>query len=93
MAIHPDGDPALWNVGVDLETFDLATHRVTNQFNSGLSTSFSHIFSLSQDGEFVFFSGPDGNVAILDTFDGTVVVTDYNMGFPTSVFGGPPIAP
>jgi DNA-binding beta-propeller fold protein YncE len=93
VAIHPDGTRLFWNVGVYLVTFDLATHRVTNQFNSGLSTSVSHIFSLSQDGEFVFFSGLDGNVAILDTFDGTVVATFSNMGFPTSVFGGPPIAP
>jgi DNA-binding beta-propeller fold protein YncE len=93
VAIHPDGTRLFWNVGVYLVTFDLATHRATNQFNSGLSTSVSHIFSLSQDGEFVFFSGLDGNVAILDTYGGSVVATYSNMGFPTSVFGGTPIAP
>ena len=93
MAIHPDGTRLFWNVGVNLVTFDLTTRKVTNQVNSGLSTSVSHIFSLSQDGELAFFSGLDGNVAILDTYDGTVVATFSNMGFPTSVFGGPPVAP
>jgi hypothetical protein len=90
--IHPDGTRLFWNVGVYLTVFDLTTRQVTNQFNSGLPTTVNRTFSLSQDGGRAYFSDQQGDVAILDTYYGTVLAS-YNAGAATSIFGGPPIAP
>jgi hypothetical protein len=90
--IHPDGTRLFWNVGVYLTVFDLTMRTVTNQFNSGLPTTVGRTFSLSQDGGRAYFSDQLGDVAILQTYDGTVLTT-YNTGAATSVFGGPPVAP
>jgi hypothetical protein len=97
--IHPDGTRLFWNVGVYLTVFDLTTRQVTNQFNSGLPTTVGRTFSLSQDGGRAYFSDQQGDVAILDTYYGTVLASfiagasTSNAGAATSVFGGPPIAP
>jgi hypothetical protein len=90
--IHPDGTRLFWNVGVYLTVFDLTMRTVTNQFNSGLPTTVGRTFSLSQDGSTAFFSDQQGDVAILDTYYGTILAA-FNTGAPTSVFGGPPVAP
>jgi hypothetical protein len=90
--IHPDGTRLFWNVGVYLTVFDLNTRQVTNQFNSGLPTTVGRTFSLSQDGTTAFFSDLQGDVALLDTYYGTILDT-FNLGTASSIFGGPPIAP
>jgi hypothetical protein len=86
--IRPDGTRLYWNVNYLLVVFDLSTHQVVNSFNSGLpSTSFA-TFSLSQDGSKAYFSNGVGDVAVLDTGDGTILLT-FNTGGPTSVFEYP----
>jgi hypothetical protein len=90
--IHPDGARLFWNVGVYLTVFDLTTRTVTNQFNSGLPTTVGRTFSLSQDGSLAFFSDQQGDVAILDTYYGTILAA-FNLGTASSIFGGPPMAP
>ena len=75
-----------------LTVFDLTTRQVTNEFNSGLPTTVGRTFSLSQDGAKAYFSDPLGDVAVLDTYYGTILAA-YNTGTAVSVFAGPPIAP
>jgi hypothetical protein len=90
--IHPDGTRLFWNVGVYLTVFDLTTRQVTNEFNSGLPTTVGRTFSLSQDGARAYFSDPLGDVAVLDTYYGTILAA-YNTGTAVSIFAGPPVAP
>lgn len=92
VAIHPDGTRLFWNVGVYLTVFDLTTRQVTSQFNSGLPTTVGRTFSLSPDGATAYFSDKQGDVAVVDTSDGTVL-DSFNTGSATSVFVGPPLAP
>jgi hypothetical protein len=73
-------------------TFDLTTHQITNDFNSGLPTTVTRTFSLSQDGKTACFSDPPGDVALLSTYDGTVQAS-FNTGGATDVFGDPPYVP
>jgi hypothetical protein len=86
--IHPDGTRIFWNVNHLLEVFDVTTQQVTNTLTSGLPTTNSATFSLSQDGGIAYFSNQVGDVALLDTSDGTILLT-FNTGAATSVFGGP----
>jgi hypothetical protein len=88
VCIHPDGTRIFWNVNYLLVVFDLTTRQVTNTFTSGLPTTNVATFSLSQDGGTAYFSNPVGDVAVLDTSEGTILLT-FNTGVATSVFGGP----
>ena len=83
--LREDGTRLFWNVGVYLTVFDLTTRQVTNQFNSGLPTTVGRTFSLSQDGRRAYFSDRQGDVAILDTYYGTVLAS-YNAGAATDLF-------
>jgi hypothetical protein len=90
--IHPDGTRLFWVVGGNLVVFDLTARTVTNQFSSGIPTTVSQTFSLSQDGWRAYFSDQQGDVAIIDTLNGNILATS-NTGSGTAVFGGPPLAP
>lgn len=84
--IHPDGTRLFWNVGTQLEVFDLTTRQVTNSFNSGLpSTSTS--MQMSQDGSTIWFANALGNVVIFDTQSGGILGT-YQVP-ESSVYPGP----
>jgi len=71
--VHPDGTRMFWNVGVQLESFDLNRHRITAQFNSGLPTTSGVSMSLSQDGSVAILSGGAGDEVFLDTRSGAPV--------------------
>lgn len=90
--IHPDGTRLFWNVGVYLTVFDLTSRTVTNQFNFDQPTTASQTFSMSKDGTTAYFSDVNGDVALVDTYYGTVLAS-FNAGAPAPVFGGPPVAP
>ena len=93
VAIHPDGTRMFWNVGVYLVVFDLTTRQIINDFNSGLPTTVNRTFSLSQDGSMAYFSDTQGDVAVLDTYSGTVLDSFNLLGVALSIYGGPPVAP
>jgi hypothetical protein len=90
--IHPDGTRLFWNLGVNLVVFDLPTHKIVNQFGSGLPTNSGTTMSMCQDGGRVYFSNAQGDVVVLDTLFGHVLGA-RNSGTAVSVLGGPPLAP
>jgi hypothetical protein len=87
--VHPDGTRLFWNVGTQLDSFDIASHRVTAEFNSGLPTTSGTTMTLSQDGALAYMSDGAGDVAVVDTRYGNVLTT-YTAPGPSLVFGGPP---
>ena len=88
--IHPDGTRLLWNINYLLIEFNINTRTVT-QFNSGLPSTAAPGMSMSQDGGQVFFYDAAGDVVCMDTATGNILL-NTNVGSPTSVFGGPPLA-
>jgi hypothetical protein len=91
--IHPDGTRLFWSVGVQLQVFDLTTRKVTQQFSSGLPTTVSSpAMYMSQDGGRVYVGDRLGDVVIMDTESGNIVVS-FNTGAAISVLGGPPSLP
>jgi len=84
--IHPDGTRLFWNVGTQLEVFDLTTRQVTNSFNSGLPAT-STSMQMSQDGSTIWFANALGNVVIFDTQSGGILGT-YQVP-ESSVYPGP----
>ena len=92
MYIHPDGTRLFWNVGVYLVTFDLTAHTITSEVNSGLPTTVGRTFTLSSDGARAYFSDGLGDVAIIDTNFGNILIS-FNTGASTLVLAGPPVAP
>jgi WD40-like Beta Propeller Repeat len=93
VAIHPDGTRLFWNVGVYLVVFDLTTRQIVNDFSSGLPTTINRTFSLSPDGSMAYFTDTEGDVAVLDTYYGTVLAAFNALGVAASIYGGPPVAP
>jgi hypothetical protein len=87
--ICPDGTRLFWNVNYELEVYDLTSGLVTDSFISGLPSTSSATFSLSPDGTTAYFSNPLGDVALVDTGDGTILLS-FNTGVATSVFWGGP---
>ena len=69
--------------------FDLTTHKIVNQFNSGLPAS-SALASMrmSQDGSTMWFNNTLGNVVIMDTRYGSPTGGFQAMPF-SSIFPGP----
>jgi hypothetical protein len=92
--IHPDGSRLLWSAGGQLQIFDLTTRTVTKRFSFGLPSTVAAgaAMSMSQDGGRVYVSDVLGDVVILDTQYGNILLT-YNTGASTATFGGPPLAP
>lgn len=88
MFIHPDGTRLFWNVGTQLDVFDLTTRKVTNQFNSGLPTTSAASIQMSQDGSTVWFANGAGNLAIVDTRYGNVL-GQLTASPQTAVYPGP----
>jgi hypothetical protein len=86
--IHPDGTRLFWNVGTQLDVFDLTTRKVTNQFNSGLPTTSAASIQMSQDGSTVWFANGAGNLAIVDTRYGNVLGL-LTASPQTAVYPGP----
>jgi hypothetical protein len=86
--IHPDGTRLFWNVGTQLDVFDLTTRKVTNQFNSGLPTTSAASIQMSQDGSTVWFANGAGNLAIVDTRYGNVL-GQLTASPQTAVYPGP----
>jgi hypothetical protein len=86
--IHPDGTRLFWNVGVQLDVFDLTTRKITNQFDTGLPTTSAASMQMSQDGSTVWFANALGNVVILDTRYGNILAT-YQTSPGSQVFPGP----
>jgi hypothetical protein len=86
--IHPDGTRLFWNVGTQLDVFDLTTRKVTNQFNSGLPTTSAASIQMSQDGSTVWFANGAGNLAIVDTRYGNVL-GQLTASPGTAVYPGP----
>jgi len=86
--IHPDGTRLFWNVGVGLTVFDLTTHRIVNQFSSGLPTTSAASIRMSQDGSTIWFANALGNVVILDTRYGNILET-YQTSPGSAVYPGP----
>jgi hypothetical protein len=80
--VHPNGTRLLWNVGPQLESFDLAQYKVTAQFNSGLPTTTAISMTLSQD----------GLTAILSNGAGAEVFLDTQFGSPQGSFAAPAAA-
>jgi hypothetical protein len=73
--------------------FDLTTRQIVNDFSSGLPTTINRTFSLSPDGSMAYFTDTEGDVAVLDTYYGTVLAAFNALGVAASVYGGPPVAP
>lgn len=89
--IHPDGTRLFWEVG-GLVTFDLNQHKVTNYFKSNLPTTSSSTFTLSQDGARAYISNGAGDVVIMDTAFGNILI-QQKFDDPMTVYGGLPQAP
>jgi hypothetical protein len=87
--IHPDGTRLFWNVGPQVESFDLARHQVTAEFNSGLPTTSGITMTLSQDGLTVILSDGVGNESFLDTQFGSPQGS-FTAVAAAQVFAGPP---
>ena len=87
--IHPDGTRLFWNYGPSLVVFDLTTHKIANQFNSGLPMgSALASMQMSQDGSTMWFASALGSVVILDTRYGNILGTFQAM--PNgAIFPGP----
>jgi DNA-binding beta-propeller fold protein YncE len=89
--IHPDGTRLFWNTNAILNIFYLTTRQVIT-VTSGLPSTASPTFSMSQDGGRVYFSDQAGDVVVLDTIYGFTLAS-FNAGAAVSIFGGPPVAP
>ena len=87
--IHPDGTRLFWNDGSSLVVFDLTTHKIAKQFNSGLPTgSALASMQMSQDGSTMWFANALGNVVILDTRYGNILGAFQAMPH-AAIFPGP----
>ncbi len=87
--IHPDGTRLFWNVGGQVESFDLAQHKVTAQFDSGLPTTSASTMTLSGDGLTVIVSDGAGNESFLDSQFGSPQGS-FTAAAAAQVFVGPP---
>jgi len=84
--VHPDGTRLFWNVGPNLEVFDLTTRHVTGQFPSGLPAGSGVTLEVSQDGSTAVMGNGQGTVVALDTQFGLILAVSQNstatLGFP-----------
>jgi hypothetical protein len=84
--VHPDGTRLFWNVGTNLEVFDLTTRLVTSQFPSGLPNGSGVTLEVSQDGSTAVMGNGQGTVVALDTQFGLILATSQNstatLAFP-----------
>lgn len=87
--IHPDGTRLFWNVGTQLEVFDLTARRITNSISSGLAAGSAVSMQMSQDGSTVSFANALGNVVALDTRSGGILGT-YQVSPESAVYPGSP---
>jgi len=85
----PDGMKLFWNVGVQLNVFDLNAHKVTATFDSGLPTTSAASMQMSQDGALIWFTNALGNVAVLDAHSGFVVGNIQNPAGPQLLLPSP----
>ena len=89
VVIHPDGTRLFWNYGFSLVVFDLTTHKIANQFSSGLPNgSALASMQMSQDGSTMWFANALGSVAILDTRYGNILGAFQAMP-KGAIFPGP----
>ena len=86
--VHPDGTRLFWNYGFNMMVFDLTTHKITNQFSSGLSGGALASMQMSQDGSTMWFADTLGNVVILDTRYGGILAAYQGLPF-SAVYPGP----
>ena len=86
--IHPNGTQLFWNVGTQLEVFDLTTRQVTNQFTSYLPSTSAASMHMSQDGLTVWFADGLGDVSVIDTRYGNLMATYLAPG-GAAVYPGP----
>jgi hypothetical protein len=87
--VHPDGTKLFWNVGYDLNVFDLNAHQVTGVYNSGLPSISQAVMQMTQDGSNIWFTNSSGEVVVMDPRSGNILGTIQNSPGPQLIFASP----
>jgi hypothetical protein len=85
--VHPDGTRLFWNVGLNLEVFDLTKRIVTSTFPSGLPSGSAVSLEVSQDGSTALLANGQGTVVAVDTQFGLFLATSQNSTATTAFPG------